>query len=79
MIDCQQTNLEASHHWPFTEEYNKQGIIKGDEVVLAINDSGAEQVLLAFELRCSAYYPQEDRFLDNLKDSINYWRKWVKD
>ena len=27
VIDCQQTDLTASHHWPFTEHYNTKGII----------------------------------------------------
>ena len=79
VIDCQQSNVQASHHWPFTAEYNQKGAIKGDQVVAAINESGAEQILLAFELRCPAFYPQEYEFLDNLRDSVDYWRKWIKD
>jgi len=79
VIDCQQTDLSASHHWPFTEEYNKKGIIKGDEIVKAIEDSGADEILLAFELRCSAYHPQEYTHLDILRESVKYWRKFVKE
>ena len=79
IIDCQQTDLSASHHWPFTEEYNKKGIIKGEEVVKAIEDSGAEELLLAFELRSSAYHPQEYKHLDILRESVEYWRNFVKE
>lgn len=79
VIDCQQTDLSASHHWPFTEEYNKKGIVQPAEVVSAINESGAQDILLAFELRTSAYYPQDDMHLENLKASVDYWRNWVKD
>src|SRR5208337_1521109 len=28
VIDCQQTDREASRHWPFTEEANGKGIIR---------------------------------------------------
>ncbi len=77
VIDCQQTDLEASRHWPFTPENNRRGIIRGDEVVQAIEDSAAGEILLAFELRVSAYYPQELEFMDNMRSSVEYWRRWV--
>lgn len=79
VIDCQQTDLTASHHWPFTEGYNKVGIIKPAEVISAIEDSKADEILLSFELRTSAYHPQEYSHRDNLKASVEYWRQWVKD
>ena len=80
IIDCQQSNLAASHHWPFTDENNEKGIVKGDEVVAAIKESGAENdILLAFELRSSAYYPYDDNHLNTLAASINYWRQFVQD
>ena len=80
VIDCQQSDLSASHHWPFTPENNKKGVVKGNEVVKAIQESGAGQdILLAFELRSSAYYPQDDHHLDILKQSVDYWRHFVKD
>jgi len=79
VIDCQQTDREASRHWPFTAEYGKKGVIRGDEVVQAIEASGAGEVLLAFELRCAAFYPQEDSFLENLNESVRCWRQWVKE
>ena len=78
VIDCQQSDTTASHHWPFNEETNKKGVIKGDEVVKAIKDSGAQNdILLSFELRSSAYYPQDDKHLDILKSSVDYWRNYV--
>lgn len=79
IIDCQQTDLRASRHWPFTEEYNEKGCINGNEIVAAVSDSGAEEVLLAFEIRAAAFHPQEDRYLDDLKASVEYWRQWVKE
>ena len=77
VIDCQQTDLEASRHWPFTADNNRRGIVRGEEVVRAIGESGAQDVLLAFELRTSAFHPQEDGFLQDLRDSVEYWRAWV--
>jgi hypothetical protein len=79
VIDCQQTDLNASRHWPFTPEYNEKGVIKAEEVVEAIHESGAEEVLLALEIRTPAFYPQEYNFLEQLKKSVEYWRNWVKE
>ena len=80
VVDCQQSDLTASHHWPFNPQTNAKGVIKGDEVVAAIGESGAEQdILLAFELRSSAYYPQDNGHLDILRQSVEYWRTFVKD
>ena len=79
VIDCQQTVLSHSGHQPFTAENNAKGIIKGDEVVNAIRQSGAGEILLAFELRTAAFHPQEHSCLDNLRQSVEYWRQWVKD
>ena len=79
VIDCQQTDMAASRHWPFTEQNNKKGIVEGSTVVKAIEESGAGEILLAFELRTSAYYPQDDEYLEDLRVSVEYWRRWVKD
>ncbi|MBI3945969.1 MAG: TIM barrel protein [Armatimonadetes bacterium] len=79
VIDCQQTDMAASRHWPFTPEQNARGVIRGDEVVQAIHDSGADTVLLAFELRAAAFHPQEHAYLGDLAASVAYWRTWVKD
>jgi hypothetical protein len=80
VIDLQQTNTEASHHWPFTEAFNAKGVIDPQEVVDAITAASVEHdILLGFELRSSAYYPNDDRHLDTLKASVDYWRKYVTD
>lgn len=79
VIDCQQSNMMASRHWPFTPEYNAQGVVRGDEVVAAIEESGAEEILLALEIRTPAYHPQEYSHLESLKASVEYWRQWVKE
>lgn len=35
-IHLQQTTPDASHHWPFTEEYNERGHIRMEEIIEAI-------------------------------------------
>ena len=79
VIDCQQTMTTSSSHWPFTEEFNQRGTIRGEDVVRAIQDSGAEEILLAFEIRISAFHPQEGSFRRSLEESVSYWRKWIRE
>ena len=79
VIDCQQTDTGSSKHWPFTEEYNSKGVIKGQEILDAIQMSGAGEILIAFEIRTAAYYPQDDLHLDYLRESVDYWRQWVRE
>jgi hypothetical protein len=79
VIDCQQSDAQGSRHWPFTDEFNARGVIRGDEVVAAIHESGAGEVLLAFELRTAAFHPEEDAHFDRLAASVRYWRQWVRE
>lgn len=76
-IHIQQTDKEASRHWPFTEKYNRIGVIRPQEIVKAIGDSGAEEVLLALEVTHRAFYPDEYRVIKDLKESVDYWREFV--
>jgi len=80
VIHIHQTNASASSHWPFTPEYNAIGDVHPEKVIRAIADSGAQQeILLAFETRHKAYYPDEYRVEQDLAESVRYWRQWVKD
>lgn len=78
VIHIQQCNRYGSFHWPFTREFNKQGDVRPKKVIKAVEASGTKEVLLALEIRTRAYYPYEYQLLDNLKQSVRYWRKWVK-
>lgn len=79
LIHIQQCNASGSHHWPFTTDYNRQGDIEPSKVLEAIGATGAEQeILLALEIRHCAYYPDEYRLESNLKESVAFWRPWMK-
>jgi Sugar phosphate isomerases/epimerases len=77
VVDGQQTDLKASRHWPFTEENNRNGVIKPDQVIQAIHESGAEEVLVAMELRTASFHPQEYKNLEELQETIAYWKKYL--
>jgi sugar phosphate isomerase/epimerase len=77
-IHLQQTDGKVSRHWPFTEEYNKVGIIHPQKVIDAIYESGAEEVTLFFEI-FHTLGTHETQVLDDLKYSVDYWRKYLPD
>lgn len=77
VIHIQQTDGKGDRHWPFTEDYNRKGIIRPQKVIEAINVSGAEEVTLLFEI----IHPpeiEENKVLDDLKESVEYWEKYTK-
>jgi D-erythrulose 1-phosphate 3-epimerase len=77
VVHLQQCNGTASCHWPFTKEYNKIGIIQPQRVLDAIHQSGADEMLLCFEIFFSLN--QTDRqVLDEMIESVEYWRPYVK-
>lgn len=79
IIHIQQTELHHSRHWPFTAEYNAQGIIHGDKLLAAIEASGAQEAELVFELSHREAWSTEFRIMDDHKESVRYWRQFVQD
>lgn len=87
IIHMQQTNGVASSHASFTPETNKEGIIKGDKLLLAIKKSYdmngetplqglVEDIYLSFELFFANVETKKD-ILTKLRQTIDYWRDFV--
>jgi len=79
VVHIKQSTKNKGGHWPFTKEYNKKGIITPPKVIEAINASGAKDVVLLFEISHRERYPMEYQVIDDLKKSVEYWRKYVKE
>jgi len=79
VVHIKQSTKDKRSHWPFTEKYNKIGIISPLRVMEAIEASGAEEVVLLFEISHRERYPMEYQVIDDLKESVEYWRKYVKE
>ncbi|MCL2664897.1 MAG: sugar phosphate isomerase/epimerase [Defluviitaleaceae bacterium] len=75
VVHLQQTVLHKSHHWPFTDEYNKQGIITPEKVVAALKKSGAEKTFFAFEISHREHHDTDFRIIADLKQSADYWKE----
>lgn len=79
IIHIQQTVLNKSNHSPFTDEYNKNGLITGDKVMEALHKSGCTETILTFEISHREHWDTEFRIINELSESVRYWRKWVKE
>jgi D-erythrulose 1-phosphate 3-epimerase len=75
IVHLQQTEFGYSRHWPFTSEYNEKGIIRPDRVLEALDEGGARQVFLAFEIAHRESVEQEPRVIADLRESARYWRE----
>ncbi len=75
-IHLQQCNGTSSSHWPFTKEYNKKGIIDPRKVIDVINESGADEMYLFFEIFFSLTQTDQ-QVLDQMKESVEYWLKYI--
>lgn len=79
IIHLQQTELNKSNHWPFTEEYNEKGIIKAEKVLKSLEKSGAKESLLMFEISHREHWDTDFRIIEDLKESVDYWRNYIKE
>ncbi len=73
VIHLQQTDQFKSQHWPFTEYYNKKGIIKPKEILDAIQSSGTKEINLIFEV-FSPLYKDDHTVLKEMKESVDLWK-----
>ena len=74
IVHLQQTEAGHSRHWPFTEEYNRAGIIDAGRVLRTLAAAGAQDIWLGFEISHRERYEVEPLVIPELKASAEYWR-----
>jgi len=74
VVQLQQSDAVADHHWPFTPEANRAGRIEADRVLRAIEASGASEVALILEI-IHPFEADDDQVVDDLRVSAEYWRR----
>jgi len=79
VIHLQQPVLHKSNHAPFTAEHNQSGLIKGEKVMECIKKAGCTDSLLAFEISHREHYDTEFRIVQDLKESVKYWRQFISE
>ncbi len=74
LIHAQQTDAQASRHWPFTTSYNRIGIIDARRVIQAVEQSGVGRAVIALEILFPRATPLE-RVRPDIIASAQYWRQ----
>ncbi|MHB9034595.1 MAG: sugar phosphate isomerase/epimerase family protein [Anaerolineae bacterium] len=77
IVHLQQTEMGHSRHWPFTQRYNELGIIDPLRTLQTLSESGAEDILLAFEISHRERYEDEPLVIPELAASAHYWREYL--
>jgi D-erythrulose 1-phosphate 3-epimerase len=76
VVHLQQTDGKGDHHWPFTAEHAKEGIVHPQRVVEIVKGSPLERVDLIFELG-HAFDAPDGQIIDDHKQSVEAWAKWL--
>lgn len=77
VIHLQQTVMNRSNHSPFTEEYNRDGIIERQKLMDCVRESGCKDALFAFEISHREHCDYEGRIIPDLKASVDYFREVI--
>lgn len=73
IVHLQQTDRSGDHHWPFTQQYNVQGIVRAEQALQAIA-SWREDVYLFLE-PIHPFEADDNLVLAELRESVEYWRR----
>jgi hypothetical protein len=75
IVHLQQTEAGHSRHWPFTDEYNQKGIIEASRVLKTLEESGATDIWLGFEIGHRERFEVEPQVIPELAASARFWRQ----
>jgi hypothetical protein len=73
VVQLQQSDGQADHHWPFTLWHNATGIIDAERVLMALDRSGAQHVKLILEV-IPPFEQDDGAVVSDLRESCKYWR-----
>lgn len=78
IIHLQQTVMNSSNHSPFTEEFNKTGVIKAEEVLEILNRHNVSPELV-LELGFREKHEVEPTVINGLVESVKYWKQKINE
>jgi D-erythrulose 1-phosphate 3-epimerase len=73
VVQLQQSDAAADHHWPFTRQRNASGRIEADQALAALDASGASGTALILEV-IPPFEQDDDEVVRELEESVAYWR-----
>jgi len=75
VVHLQQSDRTGDHHWPFTKNYNAQGMVRAEAILQAIEPWLQRGDVFLFLEPIHPFEADDNRVLDELKESVDYWRE----
>jgi D-erythrulose 1-phosphate 3-epimerase len=73
VVQLQQSDAAADHHWPFTPQRNADGRIDAGRVLAELRAAGARDTVLLLEV-IPPFEQDDEEVLADLDASVAYWR-----
>lgn len=78
IIHIKQSTMNKGGHWPFTEQYNRDGRITPEKLLAAIKAGNGIENELCLELAFREREPTDRSVVAALKESVAYWAPYAK-
>jgi sugar phosphate isomerase/epimerase len=75
-VHVQQTDGKGDRHWPFTNEFNKIGIIEAKKVISSLDKGEADQTYIYPEV-FPAFEQDDSQVIDDMTMTMKYWREYL--
>jgi D-erythrulose 1-phosphate 3-epimerase len=78
IVQIQQSDTTADHHWAFTPEHNREGRIDAGRVLSTLAEAGATDIALVLEI-IPPFEQADGDVLADMVASAAYWRQHLSD
>ncbi len=78
VIHLQQTDRTGDHHWPFTPEYNSQGIVSAASILETIKQWPDDVDVYLFLEPIHPFEANDASVLRDLRQSVQYWQEAMR-
>lgn len=78
IVHLQQTDRTGDHHWPFTRNYNAQGMVRAEDILQAVEPWLVGGDVYLFLEPIHPFEADDTMVLDELRESVDYWRKSLR-
>ena len=75
-VHVQQTDGKGDRHWPFTDEFNKIGIIDGKKIISSLDKSGAGKTYIYPEV-FPAFEQDDSQVIEDMTKTMKYWKEYL--
>ena len=77
IIHIKQSSMNKGGHWPFTEQYNRDGKITPEKLFSALHAGGGGNNEICLELAFREREPSDRNVLPMIAESVRYWAPYA--